>query len=73
LRIEFSKARWKEQSFPSAAGCPHFWQNPLLLKDRSCFSNLPLGTEPFFWFWRFFFFEERGGLPAGLDEGRSCM
>jgi hypothetical protein len=75
--MEFSNARWKEQSFPSGAGCPHFWQVPPLLRERICFSNLsnlsnfPLGTEPFFW--RFFFFEDRGGLPAGLVEVRSCM
>jgi hypothetical protein len=74
LRIEFSKARWKEQSFPSGAGCPHFWQAPPLLDVRNCFSNFsnfPLGAEPFFW--RFFFFEGREGLPAGLAEVRSCM
>ena len=75
MRIEFSKARWKEQSFPSGAGCPHFWQLPPLVSERCCFSyfplGFPLGTEPFFW--RFFFFEDRGGRPRGLAEVRSRM
>jgi hypothetical protein len=73
LRIEFSNALWNEQSFPSGAGCPHFWQLPPFVSMRCCFSNFPLGPlEPEPFFWRFFFFEDRG-RPAGLDEVRSCM